>query len=208
MGQPGLSFALRFSRIGICKGGALTRPALPDAGSCENVEMSNRTGNPQRDRVVKQCPCCGYAWRTLEALLGDPQLQIVGYQANFADLLLGLFLFNHLGCGSTIAVPAELFKDLYTGPIYSARVTGTADCPEYCLYASELGDVWQDASVPTSGRSFRSFAPGPKRREIPPRDHSRWNLDFVIVLPNGTGGHITDGGPSEEEIPHTFLSFA
>jgi hypothetical protein len=63
----------------------------------------------------------------------------VGYQANFADLLLGLFLFNHLGCGSTIAVPAELFKELYTGPIYAARATGTAECPEYCLYASELG---------------------------------------------------------------------
>jgi hypothetical protein len=119
--------------------GASTRPALPDAGSCEKVEMSNRNEDPRRDRVVKQCPCCGYAWRTVEALLGDPQLQIVGYQANFADLLLGLFLFNHLGCGSTIAVPAELFKDLYNGPVYSARATGTAECPEYCLYVSELG---------------------------------------------------------------------
>jgi hypothetical protein len=101
--------------------------------------MSKRKENSQRNRAVKQCTCCGHAWRTLEALLGDPQLQIVGYQVNFDDLLLGLFLFNHLDCGSTIAVPAELFKDLYDGPIYAARATGTAECPEYCLYASELG---------------------------------------------------------------------
>jgi hypothetical protein len=101
--------------------------------------MRNRNANPRRDRTVKQCMCCGHAWRTLEALLGDPQLQIVGYQVNFDNLLLGLFLFNHLACGSTIAVPAGLFKRLYDGPIYATRATGTAECPEYCLYASELG---------------------------------------------------------------------
>jgi hypothetical protein len=87
---------------------------------------------------VKQCTCCGYVWRTRDAFLGDPQLEIVGYQANFDDLLLGLFLFNHRACGSTIAVPAELFRDLYEGPVYSHRATGTADCPTYCLHKSEL----------------------------------------------------------------------
>lgn len=101
--------------------------------------MRNRNANPRRDRMVKQCACCGYAWRTLEALLGDPQLRIVGYQVNFDNLLLGLFLFNHLACGSTIAVPGRFFKDLYDGPIYASRATGTAECPEYCLHASELG---------------------------------------------------------------------
>ena len=101
--------------------------------------MSSRKENSRRNRVVKQCTCCGYVWPTLDALLSDPQLQIVGYQVNFSDLLLGLFLFNHLGCGSTIAVPAGLFKDLYDGPIYATRATGTAECPEYCLYVEELG---------------------------------------------------------------------
>jgi hypothetical protein len=87
---------------------------------------------------VKQCTCCGHVWRTRDAFLGDPQLELVGYQAEFDDLLLGLLLFNHLACGSTIAVPAELFGDLYEGPVYSQRATGTAECPGYCLRQSEL----------------------------------------------------------------------
>ncbi len=105
----------------------------------EKMEMSYRSDNPRGGGGVKECTCCGHAWPTLEAFLGDPQLQVVGYQINFGDLLLGLFLFDHLACGSTIAVPARLFQDLYNGPIYSTRATGTGECPEYCLYAEELG---------------------------------------------------------------------
>jgi hypothetical protein len=87
---------------------------------------------------MKRCTCCGHVWHTRDAFLGDPQLEVVGYQVDFVDLLLGLLLFNHLTCGSTIAVPAGLFKNLYDGPIYSERATGTADCPKYCRYVSEL----------------------------------------------------------------------
>ena len=52
---------------------------------------------------------------------------------NFGDLQLGYFLFNHLTCESTIAVHAGLFKNLYDGPIFTERATGTDECPEYCL---------------------------------------------------------------------------
>jgi hypothetical protein len=33
----------------------------------------------------------------------------------------------------------KLFRHLYDGPVYAERATGTADCPEYCLYVAELG---------------------------------------------------------------------
>jgi len=101
--------------------------------------MDHRAEDLPAGEPVKRCTCCGHAWPALEAFLADSQLEVAGYQVNFTDLLAGLFLFNHLTCGSTIAVPVEFFRDLYDGPIYAHRATGTADCPEYCLYVSELG---------------------------------------------------------------------
>jgi hypothetical protein len=99
--------------------------------------MDRRADDLQGGDIVKRSRCRGYVWRTREAFLDDPQVEIVGFQANCADLLLGLFLFNPLARGSTIAAPAELFRDPYDGFIYSKRATGTADCPEDCLRESE-----------------------------------------------------------------------
>lgn len=101
--------------------------------------MGHRAEDAPVGDPVKQCPCCGRAWPALDAFLCDSQLEVAGYQANFSDLGAGLFLFNHLTCGSTIAVPVEFFRNLYDGPVYAERATGTADCPEYCLYVAELG---------------------------------------------------------------------
>jgi len=101
--------------------------------------MSRQMDDLRNEEVMKRCPCCGYVWKTRDAFLSDPQLAVVGYQVNFKELLLGFFLFSHRACGSTFALPAESFRDLYDGPIYETRATGTDECPEYCLYESELG---------------------------------------------------------------------
>lgn len=101
--------------------------------------MNSQIGALRDGDVMKRCTCCGHLWHTREAFLGDPQLAVIGYQVNFDDLLLGLFLFDHLACGSTMALPAGLFRDLYDGPVYAGRATGTDDCPEYCLRKGELG---------------------------------------------------------------------
>ncbi len=101
--------------------------------------MSRQIGDLPNEDVMKRCPCCGYVWETRDAFLSDPRLAVAGYQVNFDDLSLGFFLFSHLACGSTIALPARLFRDLYDGPIYETRATGTDECPEYCLYELELG---------------------------------------------------------------------
>ncbi|MBM4308111.1 MAG: hypothetical protein FJ123_15375 [Deltaproteobacteria bacterium] len=67
----------------------------------------------------------------------DPALNLIGYQVNFDFLEEGLLLFNH-SCGTTLAVMAGAFKNLYDGPIFSERLTNTDECPQYCLRQEEL----------------------------------------------------------------------
>lgn len=82
--------------------------------------------------IFKQCTCCKTPWFSRDEFMADNLLDFVGYQVNFNNLELGYFLFNHLTCQSTIAVPAGLFKDLYDGPIFAQRKTNTETCPGYC----------------------------------------------------------------------------
>lgn len=88
--------------------------------------------------AFKQCPNCGATWHTRQRFLDDPAVDLVGYQVNFEQLELGLFLFNHLECRSTMAVWAQAFRDLYSGPVYLQRLTGSDTCPAYCLRQDEL----------------------------------------------------------------------
>ena len=86
------------------------------------------------------CPMCKERWMTREALLSDPRLVVVGYQADLESLETGLFLFNHRAprCGTTLAIEAGSFVDLVAGPIYTSSLTGTDECPDYCLTPGEL----------------------------------------------------------------------
>jgi hypothetical protein len=80
----------------------------------------------------KKCSCCESPWFTRDEFLQDENIELIGYQVNFSHLELGYFLFNHLTCESTIAIPAGLFKDLYAGPVYAQRLTGTEVCQGFC----------------------------------------------------------------------------
>lgn len=82
--------------------------------------------------VFKKCTCCENPWFTRDEFLQDKNTALVGYQANFSHLELGYFLFNHLTCESTIAIPAGLFKNLYAGPVFAQRLTGTEICHGLC----------------------------------------------------------------------------
>lgn len=86
----------------------------------------------------KTCPSCSAAWPSRERFLADNDLSLVGYQVDFDELDLGLFLFNHGACRTTLAIRANLLKDLYTGPVFAGRRTGEADCPGYCLRRVQL----------------------------------------------------------------------
>ena len=91
----------------------------------------------------KKCSCCSSPWFDRDEFLRDISIQLIGYQANFIDLELGYFLFNHMTCKSTIAIPADQFRDLYTGPVFAARMTGSESCPGYCLQEAVLDPCQQ-----------------------------------------------------------------
>lgn len=87
--------------------------------------------------IFKRCPTCGFVWSTRDHFLRDPALEIIGYQVNFKKLTLGFFLFNH-SCKTSLAIRAVNFGDLYKGPIFQDRATGSEECPGYCLLEHEL----------------------------------------------------------------------
>lgn len=87
--------------------------------------------------VFKKCMNCGKTWPDKDSFLDDPGILLIGYQVNFKYLKLGGLLFNH-SCGTTLALTADLFVDLYDGPVFSARATGSDACPGYCLNKTSL----------------------------------------------------------------------
>jgi len=98
-----------------------------------------KTKNEPEDKNdgFKQCTACGVNWSSRDQFLEDPDIQLIGYQVNFVELLAGFFLFNH-SCRTTLAITAETFEDLYNGPVFSERATGTEKCPEHCLHESDF----------------------------------------------------------------------
>ncbi len=95
---------------------------------------------PNDSHQFRRCSCCSQIWLDRSDFLLDSDLFLNGYQVNFDDLELGWLLFTHLRpvCNSTIAVPVHQFADLYEGPVYSERKTGTEECPGYCLEVNNL----------------------------------------------------------------------
>jgi len=87
--------------------------------------------------VFKQCKRCGYEWATRESFLTDRAINVIGYQAHFEELQLGLIFFNHK-CRTTLTIHADQFCDLYDGIIFQKRATGSDQCPGYCLDTHEL----------------------------------------------------------------------
>ena len=88
--------------------------------------------------VFKRCTCCKTPWFFRDEFLEDSNIELVGYQVNIGNLELGYFLFNHLVCESTIAVPAGHFRSLYDGPVFSERLTNSESCPGYCMRLDQL----------------------------------------------------------------------
>lgn len=99
--------------------------------------MNNGSSHQPGTSPFETCPLCEKAWETRNDFLDDPDLAIVGYQAHFEELTEGLFLFDH-SCGTTMALKAGDLLDLYHGQIFETRLTGTDECPGYCIRGYEL----------------------------------------------------------------------
>ena len=85
--------------------------------------------------IFKTCPMCERKWENRESFLDDPELEFIGYQADFGLPEDGLFYFTHeaAGCGSTMAVKVEFFLSLYAGKRYTDIKMLSKECPGYCL---------------------------------------------------------------------------
>jgi hypothetical protein len=110
------------------------------------------------------CSYCGDGWTNRDEFLGDPDLTIIGYQVHFRELTEGLFLFNHR-CGGTLALPAKVFADLYRGPIFERRATGTDECPFYCLRTSELRPCEAQCECAYVRETIQLVKAWPKRKQ-------------------------------------------
>lgn len=82
----------------------------------------------------KTCPCCEKIWEYQSEFIADNNLKLNGYSADFENLLNGLFFFTHHqeGCYSTMAIKAADFQELYSGAVYTQRMTGLAECSGLC----------------------------------------------------------------------------
>ncbi len=87
--------------------------------------------------MFRTCTVCSATWRTRDHFLRDPALVLIGYQVDFKELSAGLFLFNH-SCRGTLSIPAGAFTDLYDGPVFKTRATGSEACGSHCLYMHDL----------------------------------------------------------------------
>ena len=87
-----------------------------------------------------ECTCCHQVWVDRDEFLGDPEVEVAGYQVDFRELRAGFFLFTHLasGCLSSFAVSVNRFLDFHDGPVFTDRLTGTDACEEHCLHRSDL----------------------------------------------------------------------
>jgi hypothetical protein len=117
--------------------GSVFTLVLPDSFPPRVPAPSEQRHGAVEETAFKTCPTCGFIWRSQDDMLADPDVGIIGYQAHFEELALGLFYFNH-GCGTTLGIPAGDFRHLYDGPVFPDRLQGTAECPGYCLNKSEL----------------------------------------------------------------------
>lgn len=88
-------------------------------------------------KAFKKCTTCGHEWKKRKDFVDDDGLTLIGYEANFNALGLGLFLFDHT-CGTTLALPVDRFRDLYKGEVFKERKTGTEECPGHCMHKSKL----------------------------------------------------------------------
>ena len=128
------------------------------------------TNSENTNNIFKKCAKCGYIWHTQSDFISDPETEVIGYQVNFKDLELGLFLFNHNICGTTMAFHAGQFAALYDGPIFKERHTEQKDCPDYCLNKNTLDPCVVECECAYVREIIQEIRNKPKQRKDLPNN--------------------------------------
>ena len=105
--------------------------------------------------TFKICTCCKHVWESLADLIRDEQVHVIGYQPSFSDSYEGLFFFSHndKACGTTIAIPAGHFVNLYDGPEYTVQMDSMEQCKGFCKSFYDFGECSNECSM----RSIRDI---------------------------------------------------
>ena len=98
--------------------------------------MDDKSKKPSE--YFKSCPCCGVTWENRSAFLADSGIELIGYQIHFQELQLGLLMFDHTKCQTTMAFKVKDFHDLCPGPEFADRKTNTEECPKYCFHENNF----------------------------------------------------------------------
>lgn len=101
--------------------------------------METVNAERSREQEFKTCSKCGWNWASRKDFLGDPTIELVGYQPHFEDHQLGFFLFTHTQCGTTLNIPVEFLRDLYGGPVVTHREVPPETAQSYCIHAGSGG---------------------------------------------------------------------
>lgn len=113
----------------------------------------------------RACTICSAVWPAREDFLTDPEISIIGYHVDFQDITAGLFMFNHV-CGTTISLAVAELTDLYDGPVFKVRKTGTEGCPGYCLRENALGGCQAKCECAFVREILQIVRKWPKRRRV------------------------------------------
>jgi hypothetical protein len=106
-------------------------------------DFGNLMRNTNESEYFKGCSYCKLNWMSRDDFLSDPDIKLIGYQPHYKNMEEGLFLFNHLGCNSTLSIVSQKFRDLYTGPLYTSSKLeddklNYDDCPDFCLFKNKM----------------------------------------------------------------------
>jgi hypothetical protein len=85
--------------------------------------------------LFKQCGKCAKKWETINDIIMDPELSIIGYQVNLKKPSEGLVLFLHSSgdCNSTLGIKVFYFHPIYKKAITDIPIVRPTNCPGYCL---------------------------------------------------------------------------
>jgi signal transduction histidine kinase len=170
-GSSGTGLGLAIShRIVEQHGGRITVTSHPGKGSEFLVAIPScaTPGGPlpgaptAAGSAFQTCANCGVTWPSRDNFMTDPMLTISGYQANFDELIAGEFLFGHV-CGHVLRVPAGDFWHLCESPVRVRRLTGTAECPGYCLKCEDLSACPEDCECAHLRSVLKVIQDWPKR---------------------------------------------
>jgi hypothetical protein len=96
-------------------------------------EPSERMSASEDSGPFMVCQMCGDLWQSASAFLRDALVLFVGYQQASVNSV-GVLLFSHLRCGTTLSLPADALAQFSRGPVLrdSCAPRGRWD-DDYCL---------------------------------------------------------------------------